>query len=881
MMKPFFEIKYLELTWYDQNTLTNVTESLVPLDVEYDENRKLFLTETTIYPKIVGVKKGILAIRFLNKKSDSPYVELSTGEKNYLSPIQDPETGVIWWIVKSQWVEEQKQWSSIAPNIAGKMVLILQGQACEVAINGSNFNVEELEEYLHTFKNNLWELILDETSFVQAEGKQNQVIGVSEGTIDCISQLVNYAERILKTPKVELREIQTLKPKKTVKPVNRTFMELVTKTDQRFLTSRATEPSYNVAENRYVLFVLQRCYLIIKQIVLLADNKKQRFQHNVDKLQVQLNSFENYVQVNRDLVVYDLEKIRERTKIPYWKKRLDDKLLKSDISFSLNPLCDEFRTKLENKTDKEDGFFIQIWKDEKWFKPENQSYILSTTEKFRDLINILEVGMELQFNCNFTHKAYKKNPNGRTTVIFELLTIHSIKLLELPARKKAKQKFLEERAIGIELHANSWLKPLSTQELAEQEKEKIAIRNRIKFYEENQRLCNYIFEKIEPKFRFLHALIKQFKSLGITPSSYFPNSMTFVQNPSYQGIHNGYKTLHDVTNLHDENILVSLEKIDEIGLVNMPLLYERWTLIQILLVLKETFRFVPQGNWKYQLIDAIQTNQEEIKIKLANVQAKRYINLWYEKKLPNNTKPDFILDLTWFKEHDVGNKNKQFQRFVLDAKFYDKATFVREGGVISKINELHDKKNYSEDGKNPVFLIHPCQNLIEEPITAQIWGKNTFLGESDILHDDVFYSHKKGAVFLNPINRTLYADELQRLLGMFLQYGLENSETMSNDDDRTLAVPICIRCGSNDIIPIKKSSHYYHKGKGERVERTVKSVWMQCSECEQMQIYNHCANKSENHTRLIKNGLYWSYHSARAIEPFNMKCPSCGEWGGW
>ena len=171
MMKPFFEIKYLELTWYDQNTLTNVTESLVPLDVEYDENRKLFLTETTIYPKIVGVKKGILAIRFLNKKSDSPYVELSTGEKNYLSPIQDPETGVIWWIVKSQWVEEQKQWSSIAPNIAGKMVLILQGQACEVAINGSNFNVEELEEYLHTFKNNLWELILDETSFCPSKSR--------------------------------------------------------------------------------------------------------------------------------------------------------------------------------------------------------------------------------------------------------------------------------------------------------------------------------------------------------------------------------------------------------------------------------------------------------------------------------------------------------------------------------------------------------------------------------------------------------------------------------------------------------------------------------------------------------------------------------------
>ena len=56
-------------------------------------------------------------------------------------------------------------------------------------------------------------------------------------------------------------------------------------------------------------------------------------------------------------------------------------------------------------------------------------------------------------------------------------------------------------------------------------------------------------------------------------------------------------------------------------------------------------------------------------------------------------------------------------------------------------------------------------------------------------------------------------------------------------------------------------------------------MWMKCKECEQMQVYNHCGDKDDCNTRLIKNGIYWSYHSARALEPFNMKCPKCSEWG--
>ena len=199
---------------------------------------------------------------------------------------------------------------------------------------------------------------------------------------------------------------------------------------------------------------------------------------------------------------------------------------------------------------------------------------------------------------------------------------------------------------------------------------------------------------------------------------------------------------------------------------------------------------------------------------------------------------------------------------------------------MSKINELYVDKNYSENSENPVFLIHPCNNLIEHQITSQEWGKYSFLGELNFSDDDEFYSHNKGAIFLNPINRTLYSDELQRLLGLFIQYKLESSNTGYLSNDCTQAVPICVRCGSTHIKVLEKTSGYQSKS-GDWVERTPRSVWMQCIECEQWQVYNHCSNREDSCTRLIKNGLYWSYHSARALEPFNMKCPSCGEWGAW
>ncbi|UJS22721.1 hypothetical protein [Thiothrix winogradskyi] len=219
-----------------------------------------------------------------------------------------------------------------------------------------------------------------------------------------------------------------------------------------------------------------------------------------------------------------------------------------------------------------------------------------------------------------------------------------------------------------------------------------------------------------------------------------------------------------------------------------------------------------QDSWKYQLINAIKTNERDIEFNFSNADSKRFITLTYEKTLDSGKRPDFVIDLEWYAESDTQNHQPHKKRFVLDAKFYNKATFERFGGLIGIADQLYNKKNYRESTDNPVFIVHPCKTALPERVTSQDWGKYSFLGELPIGGGDPI-KHQYGGIFLSPIDRQLYTDELQRLLGLFLQYKLENSSTIDNErsDDRTVSKPFCIRCGSSNLRKIEKSSGYYDK----------------------------------------------------------------------
>jgi hypothetical protein len=121
-------------------------------------------------------------------------------------------------------------------------------------------------------------------------------------------------------------------------------------------------------------------------------------------------------------------------------------------------------------------------------------------------------------------------------------------------------------------------------------------------------------------------------------------------------------------------------------------------------------------------------------------------------------------------------------------------------------------------------------------------------------------------------------------IGIFLQYGLENN-FLDDDEDYNDGV----KAQSNIIMkeginPLPKEKIFCLICGGNNLQLTLNETagklglkWVQtCDDCNHKTLYNYCGNKSCR-CRLIKHGPYWTYHATQSLQPFNIKCPSCGE----
>jgi RNA polymerase subunit RPABC4/transcription elongation factor Spt4 len=273
------------------------------------------------------------------------------------------------------------------------------------------------------------------------------------------------------------------------------------------------------------------------------------------------------------------------------------------------------------------------------------------------------------------------------------------------------------------------------------------------------------------------------------------------------------------------------------------------------------YGFIPEKNWKESLVGQVLKIKEDIKITLYNDKLKKSITFWYEKKLLNGKRPDFILDVKSL----VTNVSK---RFIMDAKF-------KEGEDISKIiKELYFEKNYSENYNNMVFVIHPDQSYIIENLeNPQDWANQAYYGETELYYfENKLPNHRYGAILLSPFNNNVYyLDNLKRLISMFLQYGIEkNNKVEKNNfykyDPMIEEVPFCTLCSSINLNIQPFENKYHNVGIGYKVT---------CNDCEHVMEYNYC---SSCQNRIIKNGRYWSYQATKPIEQFNIKCPHCGDF---
>ena len=1011
-MIPLIEVKYIAIKWHDENSVLKIEEEIIPTTSLEVEDEKTYNLELQAYKRILDGKDGQVAFHISNLEDDvEPYFIDSANNEVPLLKITDPANDKEWWVEKGNWNGNYRN----APlwNHVGDAKIVFGNIICNITIRANSFTREQLELYLNDFRNDFWYLILKEDSITQGEARAQEIRLLNKDSIDLIDRFIEFVEKVLANPKKELREIQGIKDIKKVKPVPRTFMEIASTGFKKKLTSRDTIESYNVAENKYIYFMIDKVYKIVFYMLRASGHMEDIFERKIQYEQKRINSFIDTKTIDKETFENEIIDLKSRVKKEKEnlinsisnqdytiKEQLEIKIRNQNNIFEQITYAIQTQPQINNQTQpqrfiirlesrqQDYGNKIQFWgkirkiESENWdnfgqgnrlslafdlrlfnFLMPNLEYEIHANNIFNIrgsiheiyFINIVELkplnlqqnierkleyqtiiiktnsssfyenriqfkgqvqlnnGQCFQFNNNNdffsfefnkdifeyvlgTWQTYEitayiekweqswQNEKGQGTIhkrYFRYIT--EIKQLT-PTTSEQSLNQLEAQRQSLE--STNWIRPLSNGEKEEQRKEKEALEKATTLLKKNQQNNLELIDNLKPTIDKLKKLLNKCKELNIQKDSYFPNSMTFIQNPNYQGSYSFYKKINEIVGV-DENLFVQLQLLEKIGLLEIHAIYEKWCYLQIIKVLIDKYRFQPEDNWKIKLANQTMGNLNKIKnvkIQFTNKSIEREIDLWLEKILDSGKRPDFMLDI----KSTFGTKHTH--KLIMDAKFHENVKIDEQiNELYPKLDENHIteldkrcpknrrgelvKRNYSEDDKNSVFILHPDTNKsIKHKRTPKEWGNDSYYGEIEMFNfewdNGKNPNHKYGSILLSPISKNgNYLDSLQRLIGMNIQYNLENNAKIIREnkiDPEPREKIFCLVCGSDKFTGKKLNTA---NRKGYRYQLT-------CNECKHFYVYNYCWNCKH---RLIKNGEYWTYHSNQVLEPFNIKCPNCNQ----
>ena len=876
------EAKYVRIKWQDKASALSIKESKDCIEITRGRNTD-FELEATAFSKVELGITGQLAFNLLDEQIKEPlYFEKANGDKSQLIPVIDNATKRTWWVEGEVWFKgkkenkrEDRRWESEIFRSAGKVKLRVGKYSCLIKIRSHSFTYEQLRNYLQDFKNELWYLILHETSYISAPVKEKKVKILDDSSLEYFHRYISFVEKIVDKPKSELREIQELKSLRQVKPTPRTFMEIASSGFKSQLTSRAYKPSYNVPENQYVLFTVNRLYNLLSNLGKVSSYVSTSLDEKVKAQKERLASFSDTIKINKQAVESDYKELK---KAVLWERQMINKALAEQPLNPYSPDLIDFDDSCELTLGKQLEYSQSLS-----FFHHSGLKVLEQGEYYRIEFDNIFASILKPYNT-YRFKAKVSYFTGmRNNKIVHNLVFRIVEGLEL-VNSKTEQKLKSLVKQAKKLKEDNWIRPVTRSERTDQEQEKTEIKALIESANDAITRNNNLSSKLSPTLKRLRNVLKKLQNLNIKQNSVFPNSMSFIQNPNYQGVHKLYKEIQTLSGI-DENLFKGLEEAEEIGILNTSLIYERWCFLQIIKVLIDKFRFLPEEQWKNKLLAQIvnvePSKVRNVQIKFENSETYRQITLWYEKELPLNEgkstprRADFVIDL----DSNFTDSSPKNKRMVLDAKFYENIKAM--GGISEVVNELYNAKNYSESGENKVFILHPSLKAVPEIKTPQDWAVNNFMGETQLFNwDEYFPNHRYGALLLSPIHsKGKYLDSLQMALGMFFQYGIESNglgEEGYNDwvihqhgvnkefgiNPMPKEKLFCVVCGNTE-----------HEVQIKSTPRGIKWI-CNCTDCKHQTFINYCGSCRN---RLFKHGKHWSYHATQSMQPYNIKCPSCGE----
>jgi hypothetical protein len=381
-------------------------------------------------------------------------------------------------------------------------------------------------------------------------------------------------------------------------------------------------------------------------------------------------------------------------------------------------------------------------------------------------------------------------------------------------------------------------------------------------------------DELTPLTHQVSALEKRASGLGIQEArrTAFTGSMTYVLNPDYRGALGAFRNALEASGLTASQ-LDGLLRLEDLGILDLPAVYERWCLLRIVAVLREHFRFTAPRDIRDRLLNCV-TDHGTLSLQFEGEAFERDLLLEYQVRLPREgvpekqcPNPDFMLTLLPRRGNDAKGDHPH-PRLVLDAKCKPFAPIEEVGAgrsLVDELDELIGRKQYQEPGDHRVFVLHPGSG---PDVTARVPDYCHFGGshlvanaEDRKLWDQAPPDHRYGAVLLRPG----VTDPLIRLIIMHLYLGLDDS--LDAYTNRSPHYPlICPACGGTEM------SHEPPPG-SPRTDHVGRAKW--CTGCGRMLVWNFSGGCG---THLFKLGGYWTFHETHPLNPYNIRCPHCGDY---
>jgi len=810
------------------------------------------------YDIVLYTKENGLYFQFAIKTKFTPFLKSNEGRWNPPHPLCNIQDDL--WIIKGKWKIGQRDigyhyCSSI--NTTGKIEIVLKDNFENIhfiTIN-INSNIEDFDfaELKNDFEGELWNLITSNKSNVTSNKIEIRYCDKTYCYAEnqSIVEFIKAFDHISQNPKRELSHNKEFRKTEKVIPIAETYRKLSTAGTSTLLPSKAVSDNLDIFENRFVCFMLHSIHLIATKNIKYTSRQIERFKNEIDNLNHKISILQDPdPKVNQIEILHEIE--AQKQFYEEWNRNWEVRKNQFTANYSREaPFYQNATIEIVYRAD-HSSYWVKLFDNQG-----GSEYCLFLFNRDCDGIFEEQKGQRITLSAYYTEDGQA----GR----FKKYVVNAINTNGISLDSINYQSIIQKQQENYNiLQANNWsqFSILSAtdhtkfvQEINNQvqtlkkkiEKINFQINNLSTFNEEQNKLQPLLAQRLKTSF---------FKKIKWKSFQGFKPSMTFIQNIFYRNAFRYYKEI-----LKSEGIDIVIfdlyETVTSYGMREMPQIYELWCLVTQVKILEESFHFKHNKNDITTLLKNIdptkQTIGEYSKINFIKSLAGRKVTLHYQKKITDDKRPDFMLEITC-------NNNKI--NLVLDSKFKN---YNYKESIIYETIAMKDK--YEKDS-NYVFILHPCKDGIFEGRKIKYTnhgGERIFYkeGEAQVTK---FPFHKYGYIELKPN----FTDTLKKLIAMSFEYLLEPSRVADDKDPKPENDMFCINCG-NDNFDIQERS-YKSGGKFYKYSCLAEDN-------EQNKICGHEVNIAycwNCKTKLFKHGSYWDYHLESTWSIFDIRCPNCG-----